>query len=39
MIKFPELRKFLVDHKSNLKTVLKVINNNANNENRPSIIY
>lgn len=30
MIKFPELRKFLVDHKSNLKKVLKVINNNAN---------
>ena len=30
MIKFPELKKFLVDHKSNLKTVLKVINKNAN---------
>jgi dTDP-glucose pyrophosphorylase len=30
MIKFPELKKFLVDRKSNLKKVLKVINKNAN---------
>lgn len=30
MIRFPELKKFLVDHKSNLKTVLKVINKSAN---------